>query len=108
MKFLFLILVLACSRASIEVPPPTEDVIITLDQDKLPHEAPVPNLPSPTPNPGHVGEGSTYTGPLKPFPSATGYFTTNIKTFNCSDAMKTKIADAGKKIVAIYNSKEFK
>lgn len=68
----------------------------------------IPTVPTQTPNPGHIGEGSMYAGPTKPFPSATGYFTVKINTENCSDDQNKKYKLTEDFITKYVNSQNFK
>lgn len=68
----------------------------------------VPDVVNPTPNPGHIGEATEYTDPVKPIEQVEKIFTTSITTENCSESHKAKIRDAETIIRRVYNSQEFK
>ena len=69
----------------------------------------VPPLETPKENTeAHVGEASEYTAPVKPLPSASGEFTTNIVYQKCDAAFGKKVEEAAIYLKRINNSKEYK
>lgn len=99
--------------APVEQPKPTPSPEIPIPDNVKPVEVVkppvvIPTEPTKTPNPGHVGEGSVYTQPVKVLPSATGWFTTNLTTQKCDAAHQKKVDEAQRIIAKIWNSEEFK
>ena len=92
---------------------PNEPEVIQLPEVQV--EAPKVEIPKVQPletpkenTEAHVGEASEYTAPVKPLPSATGYYTTNIVYQGCSTAYGKKIEEAAVYIKRIMNSQDFK
>lgn len=98
MKFLLLLILIGCNNGPVNIPEP----------EKIPEVVTLPTEPTQTPNPGHIGEGSTYSENPKPFPSATGFFTAKITALNCSKEQMVKFSRSEEFISKLLNSQEFK
>lgn len=112
-------IVLACSLAMMSTavfpwgsPKPTKPVPkpVVVEAPKTPVVIPeVPSVPNKPENvETHIGEAAEYTAPVKPLPSASGLFTTNIVYQKCDAAFGKKVEEAAIYLKTINNSEEYK
>ena len=109
LNFLLLALLLGCSNVKTSKPAQTPEVEVGLPTEVVTEIPKVPQVDTPKENiEAHVGEGSDYTQPVKPLPSASGEFTTNIVTQKCSADYIKKVEEGAIYLKRIMNSQEYK